>query len=341
MALQNGLGHHPTMSMYVDLAKRLAPEIPELNGGHRCTDPPPARFVFDENSIRTATELTLGRPKVYRQVMANSRVPYPAVWFEWEDAGRAKLREKFKQSDELTAIRPIPERFGFFIESGANYDDSQPRNYRRGKITWAWTQKTDFPTDLPFLNDIPNISGITSHFDLDMDMPIDFIERYPLQLARLWKDNPVQHEEFRSIWRSVRQEVNEPAIAPMVQSHRDPKMREFARALLFADVVGEYIMSWACLMVLSAARNRKPQSGGVEIRSVDMSRLNKNRSRKGNLSLLDHRTVHIVKPQYTPQQMRAPLDYSRKSPHIHLVSCYLSVNGNLVFPYTRGSRPAS
>lgn len=343
IAIQNGLHRHPTMATYVNLAKKLAPELPELHGGKPNKSPPPARFVYDENAIRTATELTLGRPKVYRQVMAQSRAPYPCFWIEWEDIGRVKLREKFKQPEALQELRPFPQRFGFFIETGPNYDTRNP-SYRRGKITWAWTQKThklNLPPEMAFLSDMPNISGITSHFDLDADFQIELIEKYPLQLAQIWADNPIQHEAFTSIWRTVRQEADEAAIAGIIGQQRpgEDKLADFARAMLYADVVGEYIMTWACMMVMSAARNRNSTGGGVELRSVDMSKLNKGRLRNGKVPLLNHRTVHIVSGSRAVQ-MRGPLDYSRKSPHIHLVGSYLGWHGKIVFPYTRGSRPA-
>jgi hypothetical protein len=296
----------PLMRIYADLANRLQPK----------KGPPPQRFLFDQKAIVTATELTLGRPKVFREVLRHIRLPYPACWIEWEDAGRTALREKFEQPPELDEIRPLPERMGFLVEAT---DDT----YRRGRITWAWCRKKTIA------DDIPNVSGITTHFDLDGDYPIDFVDKHPLELAKLWADNPVQEREFTSIWRTAYHQADEDAIAPIATN-------AFLRAILFADVVGEYIMTWACLMVLlDTRRSRNPNSAGVILRGVDMSRLNRNRLKNGKFPLLDHRTVHIA-PALRPILTRAPLDYRRKSPRIHLVSSYLGWHGNIVFPYTCG-----
>jgi hypothetical protein len=274
---------------------------------------------------------------VFREVMRVSHIPYPALWIEWEDVARAELRQKFEQPQELKEIRPYPERFGFLIEADPETD------YRSGQITYAWTQKEDrLPGFLQsryksVFDDTPNVSAVTTYFNLDGDYPIDFVDKQPLQLAILWEDNPIQHEAFHSIWRTAHHRLNEAAVEPLTQD-------AFGRALLYADVVGEYIMVWACLMVLAEARMMPTPRPGkniarVVLRSVDMSKLNKARIRSGKTALLDHRTVHI-NSVVEAVQMRGPLDYRRKSPRIHLVGSYLGWHGKIVFPYTRGRGPA-
>src|ERR1700733_5544390 len=65
------------------------------------------RFLFDNNSIHTAVELTLGRPKVLREAMQHLTIPYSKLWVEWPEAGRQKLRETFNTAVEEPG-RPLP-----------------------------------------------------------------------------------------------------------------------------------------------------------------------------------------------------------------------------------------
>src|ERR1700751_102346 len=67
------------------------------------------RFLFDDNAIQTAVELTLGRPKVLREAMEYLRVPYIKLWVEWLESGRQKLRETFNNNVE-NPLRPLPTR---------------------------------------------------------------------------------------------------------------------------------------------------------------------------------------------------------------------------------------
>jgi hypothetical protein len=76
---------HPVMGVFPDLENRLK----------GCP-----RFLFDESSIHTAVELTLGRPKVLRQAMQFLRIPYTKLWIEWPEAGRKKLRDTFTSRDD-------------------------------------------------------------------------------------------------------------------------------------------------------------------------------------------------------------------------------------------------
>src|SRR5215475_2618118 len=119
------------------------------------------RYLFDNNAIRTAVEVTLGRPKVMREALAHLRIPYPRMWVEWDDAGRAKLREKFQQELTFKELRPQPGRVGFLLEA----DETG----RRGTATWLWT--TPKPGSASAI-DVPNIGAVQPYFDLDRQYPI-------------------------------------------------------------------------------------------------------------------------------------------------------------------------
>ncbi len=75
------------------------------------------RLLFDRAAIATAVELTLGRPKVLVEALAHLRIPYPRLWVEWEEVGRARLRERFLETPDPE--RPIPARLGFLLECDA------------------------------------------------------------------------------------------------------------------------------------------------------------------------------------------------------------------------------
>jgi hypothetical protein len=315
-SLLRSVSSDPTAAMYVALADKLAPR----------RGPPPQRFVFDQRAATMATELTVGRPKPFREVLNSIILPYSGLWLEWEDRHRETLRKRFPQNPIMAELRPLPERFGFYVEAIPG------GNYRQGRITWVWTQRMGTKRRLMGalnLDDMPNVSGVTTVFDLDQEWPIDLIDRYPLLLADIWADNPIQNEAFHAIWRTATYEVNEEAIEMYGKG-------EFIRSMMFADVVGEYIMFWACMLVLkNLVDSRNSTRTRTTSKPVLMERLNRQRLRQEKFPLLDHRVVSITEG-VVPSRSRSPLDYRRKSPHIHLVSHYLGRHGKIVFPYTRG-----
>jgi hypothetical protein len=99
-----------------------------------------------------------------------------------------------------------------------------------------------------------------------------------------------------------------------------------------ADVYGEFIMIWACLLLLTASRPV------VAYTTVDLGRLNKARAKRHELPLCDHTRVSMRLGD-RHQRPGVPLGHARKSPRIHLVGRYLARRGDkhwICEPYWRG-----
>jgi hypothetical protein len=311
----------PELATFADLAARLegAP-----------------RYLLDGNATRTAVELNLGRPKVLLEAMRHLRIPYPRLWVEWDDADRQRLREKFDEPMHYAELRPMPGRVGFLLEADPGG--------RAGTATWAWTTKQtgDVATRLPsgidvtMLAGMPNVGAVQPFFDLDRTFALSAERVEGLlggNLAKLWLDNPVQLEALFNIWRTCEHRPSAWGRHYFAVLGNDP----LAMALSYADVVGEYIMIWAIMLLLTASRPV------VDLVPIDIDRLNKRRVKRGQPPLLDYTQVTLrltpPDPQYNPV-IRGPLGYSRKSPRVHLVSSYLARRGDkhwIVRPYFRGT----
>lgn len=289
------------------------------------------RFLFDDDAIHAAVELTLGRPKVLLEALEHVSIPYPRMWIEWAESGRAKLRDTFEAGGSTieSPDRPLPQRLGFLIES----DDG-----RRGTVTWVWNAHTSrMPNDEPF----PNVAAVEPHFDLDAQIPQsrERIESFLKgNLCRLWGDNPVQLEALFGLWRTAEHKPSAWGyhyLEAMAARRGVDKLPEII-AHCMADTYGEYIIIWACILLLTASRK------AVEHRPVDRAKLNKARAQKRLPLLWDHTEVvmHISQPAVGTGATRAPLDYHRKPPRIHMVSRYLARRGEkhwIVESYMRGS----
>jgi hypothetical protein len=275
------------------------------------------RFLFDESAIHTAVELTLGRPKVMREAMEHLRIPYTKLWIEWPESGRQKLRETFDNNVE-NPLRPLPTRIGILIEA----DESG----RKGVVTWAWTNH--------FIKDgePPNVCPISAYFNLDGN----YSQKTQLQsflsgnLARMWKLNLIQTEALLSIWKTSQHQPSEWGLKYFNFVKSTPQeMHNF-----YADIYGEYIMIWSCLLLLTSSRKI------LDYEEVNLSKLNKSRISKGQPPKLDHTRIslHINKEVHVHQK-GVPLGFERKSPRIHMVSSYLGRRGDkhwIVQPYWRG-----
>jgi hypothetical protein len=291
------------LSCYTDLAARLAGA---------------PRFILDPTATRTMVELNLGRPKVTREAMEHVRVPYPKMWVEWDDGDRARLREKFDRPLTHAELRPMPGRVGFLLEV--------EKGGRAGTATWAWTS--------PGNNEnYPNIGAVQPYFDLDQrfEMPPDRVEGLLKgNLAEMWIDNPVQLDALFDIWRTA-----EHLPSPWGHTYfRALGNNPLAISLSYADTVGEYIAIWAIVLMLTTSRPV------VDLKPVDLAKLNKQRAKRHEPPLLDHTRVAL---RLTPQEhrpiMRSEPGFGRKSPRVHLVSRYLARRGDrhwLVEPYFRG-----
>jgi hypothetical protein len=299
----------PVLDGYIDLAERL-------------TGAP--RFLLDAGAMRTCVELNLGRPKVTLDAMAHLRIPYPKLWVEWDDADRQRLRDKFPwEKLSYKELRPLPGRVGFLLEAD--------EGGRRGTATWAWT--TPNGTAVGGLN-VPNIGAIQPYFDLDQRYHLPEREIEGLlkgNLATLWVDNPIQLAALFDIWRTAEHRTSAWGEHYFAALGNDG----LVRALAAGDVVGEYIVLWCTMLMLTASRPL------LTYNSVDLSRLNKHRVRKGEVPLLDHTRVSLrLAPVGATLRPVQPLGYLRKSPRVHLVSSYLARRGDkhwIVEPYWRGS----
>ena len=195
------------------------------------------RFLFNEDAIHTAVELTLGRPKVLREAMQHLTIPYPRMWVEWPEAGREKLRKTFSIDAWEHPGRPLPKRLGFFLESDG----------RKGMATWVWNNHF---TDE---QECPNVCPISPFFDLDGDYSKISKSRtsgfLDANLAHIWRDNKIQLDALLSIWDTS---MHGPSLWGMdflgIKEPRDLSGDRYV-ANFYADVYGEYIMIWSCLML--------------------------------------------------------------------------------------------
>jgi hypothetical protein len=306
LARKEKMTNHPVMSIFPILEQKL----------EGCP-----RFLFDDNAIHTAVELTLGRPKVLREAMNHLRIPYTKLWVEWLESGRQKLRDTFGIVEkESLVLRPLPTRLGFLME----VDESG----RKGVVTWGWTN--NFVED----NEPPNICPISAYFDLDgnfsqLTQRTNFLRA---NLAQMWKENPIQTEALLSIWETSQHQPSDwgSRFLTNTKSYDDSiRVQHF-----YADIYGEYIMIWACMMLLTSSRKI------LDYEEVNLSKLNKARISKDQPPKLDHTRIslHINKEVYVHQK-GVPLGFERKSPRIHMVSSYLGRRGNkhwIVQPYWRG-----
>jgi hypothetical protein len=276
------------------------------------------RFLFDNAAIDAAVELTLGRPKVMLEAMQHCRVPYNTMWIEWEEAGRQRIRETFKELAIEQPGRPLPKRVGCLFEC--------ERGGRKGTITWSWTID-DGP---------PNTSPIVANFDLDEQFHQSDERTAGLMrgnICQLWADNPVQLEALLGIWRTAVHEPSSWGWRYLEVLDRSIGGTDRRIADSYADVYGEYIVAWAVMLLLTTSRK------AVDYKPVDRSKLNKVRAKKREALLFDHNvvTMHINPPQ--AHQQGQPLSYKRKSPRIHMVGRYLNRRGDkhwITEPFLRG-----
>ena len=289
------------------------------------------RFLFDETAINTAVEITLGRPKVLRDVMANFRIPYAKLWIEWPESGRQKLRDTFTpdETEQENPLRPIPKKLGFFLET----DETG----RKGQVTWAWNNQLD--QDLAGGSEkIVNVCPISPFFDLDGDYPQDnsrYKDFLKANIANMWKTNAIQLDALQRIWRTAEHKPSEWGAGYLrLGDGMSKKYEEIHLNHLYADVYGEYIMIWSCLMLLTSSKKI------LDFTKVDNTKWNKSRVKQGKLPKLDHTVVSLhINQEIQVHSHGAPLGFTRKSPRIHMVSSYLARRGNLhwiVYPYWRG-----
>lgn len=294
----------PALSIFTDLDRRM----------RLCP-----RFLLDEHVVRSAIELSLGRPTVFREAMRHIRLPYERLWCEWEEKHRERLRQDFLDYVP-DPLKPVPNRIGFLIEGRG----------RKGVVTWLWQNPP-----LSGLPNPPNVSPFDVQFDLDACIPQEFGLLEGLKaatLGRLWQDNPVQLEALFDIWRTARH-------APSTWGRQwlsdwgGDKERFF-----LSDIYGEYIGIWAILLLLTASRPT------VEYKQVSQTKINKARIKKRAAPLFDHIEVTMnISHRAVTQRQGQPLGHVRKSPRIHVVSSYLARRGDkhwLVNSYVRGSGDA-
>ena len=155
------------------------------------------------------------------------------------------------------------------------------------------------------------------------------------QLVAPWLSNPVQETAFLEIWETSEHKPTPSGLDFLYKVMKTGRNIETALDNFYCDVYGEYVNFWAVMLLLTASRPV------VEYIPVDRSKINKVRSKKRQSPLLDHHevTMHLIKHSKREIE-RGPLDFTRKSPHIHLVGRYLNHRNDkhwIVEPYMRGS----
>lgn len=294
----------PALGIFTDLERRM----------RLCP-----RFLLDEHVVRSAIELSLGRPTVFREAMRHIRLPYERLWVEWEEKHRERLRQDFLDYTP-DPLKPVPERIGFLIEGSG----------RKGNITWAWQNPP-----LRGIPNPPNVSPFDVQFDLDTSIPQEFGLLEGLQnatLGQLWKDNPVQLEALFDIWRTSR---HVPSVWGRQWLDRWGKGNE---RFFLSDIYGELVGVYAILLLLTASRPT------VEYKQISQAKINKARARKRAALLFDHTEVSMcLSHRVVAQRQGQPLGRARKSPRIHVVSSYLARRGDkhwITNSYVRGSGDA-
>jgi hypothetical protein len=255
--------NHPVTGVFPDLEERLK----------GCP-----RFLFDDNSIHTAVELTLGRPKVLREIMSHIRIPYTKMWVEWNESGREKLRQTFGPGENGAndPSRPLPTKLGFLLECN--------EAGRKGQVTWAWTNT--HITD----RDPPNVAPISAFFDLDGHFPQDQArERNFLKanLGNLWKHSPIQQQSLLSIWETAQHIPSEWGMKYLMAT--SDRLNQWQINNFYADVYGEYIMVWSIMILLTSSRKI------LDYEKIDNTKWNKARAKQGKPAKLDHTrcSLHI------------------------------------------------
>lgn len=295
------------------------------------------RFIFDERAIETATEITLGRPKIILDSILNLRIPYPKLWVEWPESGRGRLREVFQSHEEILPERPLPTKLGFYLKT----DEFG----RKGVIQWVWNSPANV-TDMLIPNrpgfNPPNIAPISPYFNLDKEVPQNaallttFIKA---NLCALWEGNKIQQDAIFRIWRTSDHQPSSPwGVRYLKYVYGGDNNKDdlfYAMNHFYADVYGEYIMVWACLLLLTSSKKI------IEETKIDLSGLNKARIKKQQVPKLDYTRVNLyINPEaHHIKFIRGPLGHTRKSPRIHMVSSFLNRRGNkhwVVQPFWRG-----
>ena len=300
---RNGEGS-PNLRIFTDLDRRM----------RLCP-----RFLLDEHVVRSAIELSLGRPTVFREAMRHIRLPYERLWCEWEEKHRERLRRDY-QNYTPDPLKPVPDRTGFLIEGSG----------RAGTITWLWQNSSPGGPPNP-----PNVSPFEVQFDLDACIPQEAGRLEDLgsaTLGELWRDDPVQLEALFDIWRTSRHVPS--AWGRAWLGHYGKDMEQF----FLSDIYGELIGVYAVLLLLTASRPT------VEYKQVSQAKINKARIKKRVAPLFDHTEVTMhLNHRAVMSSSRGPLGRTRRSPRLHIVSGYLARRGDkhwLISPYQRGSGDA-
>jgi len=290
----------PSLGIFVDLDRRM----------RLCP-----RFLLDEHVVRSAIELSLGRPSVFREAMRHIHLPYERLWVEWEEKHRERLRQDV-QDYTPDPLKPVPDRIGFLIEGSG----------RRGNITWAWQNPP-----LKAMPNPPNVSPFDVQFDLDAQIPQEFGLLEGLKnatLGELWRDSPVQLEALCDILRTARHVPS--AWGQRWLNHYGKGAERF----FLSDIYGELIGVYAILLLLTASRPT------VEYKQVSQVKINKTRTKKRTAPLFDHVQVTMhLNHRVVASASRGPLGRTRRSPRLHIVSGYLARRGDkhwLISPYQRG-----
>jgi len=277
------------------------------------------RFLLDEHVVRSAIELSLGRPTVFREAMRHIRLPYERLWVEWKEKHRERLRQDFLDYVP-DPLKPVPDRIGFLIEGQG----------RKGTVTWLWQNPP-----LQGLPNPPNVSPFDVQFDLDACIPQEFGLLEGLQnatLGKLWQDNPVQLEALFNIWRTSRHVPSTWGREWLSRYGKD------VERFFLSDIYGELIGVYAVLLLLTASRPT------VEYKQISQAKINKARIKKRVAPLFDHTEVTMhLNHRAVASVSRGPLERIRRSPRLHIVSGYLARRGDkhwLVSPYQRGSGDA-
>jgi hypothetical protein len=297
------------------------------------------RFVLTEDVAAAAYGLACSRPSSLVEAMPLCRVPYPSTWIEWPGSASSTRWT----DDTLANGKIIPVRLGALIECA----DAQGL---RGVMSLAWSMpNTSIPVFCPlsiYFDFAGNLKGLLASI---MPPPVydtwqnargegfkPSILKAALEASPPWRklgDDPVQLEAMRKLSEMVEVGPNRfsDEFLSIVRKRFGTEGIDSVYTQSLGDMTGE-AGAIKSMLVLFNSKN------ALESETIDLSRINKARQRKGRESLLQHR---ITRLRLSPARMRcadaAGLTY--QAARAHLVRGHFKIRSSGVYwwsPFVRG-----
>jgi hypothetical protein len=229
----------------------------------------PLRYVLTDEITAMCAQLALARGDRLSGCLDLIHLPAPQMWVEWNDAPRAQVMEhvypgkSIANRMSLEASEPsaqFPVRAGVLI--------SAARDGRRGMLKTFWSDG----------GGILNLAPAETHLDLESGWPATEV-RSPFDGG--WVRISAPDPGLESLLNCMRFRID-PQWARYYQRYaRDAGCRAEVLRSTIATVACDMPVALAFCLMLGA-------NNALESRSVERSRLNRSRTRKGKPCLLDY-----------------------------------------------------